>query len=85
MTKTIKYENQNWVKIRRTQAAMLGIEHLYADGILVDVNATKIDHNTFFYTFFYSCNPLDYFPICTYVEWVNCDFATDEFIMSLAR
>jgi hypothetical protein len=79
--KTIKYGNQHWVKIRRSHAAMFGFERLYAYGILIDANATKIDENTFFH----NCDPLGYFPICTYVEWVNCDFATDEFIMSLAR
>ena len=79
--KTIKYGNQHWVKIRSSHAAMLGMEHLYADGILVDINATKIDENTFFH----NCNPLGYFPICNYVEWVNCDFASDKFIKSLVQ
>jgi len=78
MFKTIKLDGKEWVRITKTQAARLGLEYCWSDGLLVDCDGyyTGMTEETIWY----NCDPHGRHPVCSYCEWVNCSVATDDLI-----
>jgi len=74
--KTIKLDGKEWLKLTKTQATRLGLDYCWDDGLLVHVNATKVDQHTFYY----NCHPDGRSPVCDYYTWWQCAKATDELV-----
>ena len=76
MFKTIKLDGKEWLKLTKSQATRLDLDYCWDDGLLVDVNATKVDQDTFYY----NCHPEGRHPVCNGYVWMNCSTAPDDLI-----
>ena len=79
--KTIKLDGKDWLKLTKTQAARLGLEHCWSDGLLVNCDGYYTGMTD--ETIWYNCHPEGRTPVCDGYTWWKCSVATDELIDAL--